>query len=498
LAVAVFLAIVVLHLFPVDPSSFAPWFRRSTRLVGATIVMLWIAILVSPKVSNYVVVISTGTFFRWLGLLMLPLVVAAAKWVVEVDRRRNAWRVLARSMIVGVIVVGLFATLVKDRLQHSYDGNYSGFLLLSARTFDTNPLLNQRLDIRRSLLLPDNGGYDGQFMYFAVFDPFLRAFRTEPSMYGRVMDNPPYRYGRIGFSLLTRVLCGSRWPAYPAAMVWLILIGLFSVAVLLGWLAQIQEMSPAVGALVLLVPGFWSSIQSGLPEPIAAATLIAGFMCVSFNRPLGAGVFLALSLLVRETGVIAVACLILTMFVSRRPREAFLIAIIALTPIVIWRMYVGWVLFPEWGIHGFFYHPPTSRPFAGIMTLWRSIARGAYHPDAPELRAAMAFPLVLMGGLAVAAPLIWKAPNAVTLAAGLYALSAVSLAYESVWIAVGNAQRTTYELFIMLALAVLAIKAYPRWLRAVLIGFWIGAGAYVFWGAYDAPYIREAAFGPYL
>jgi hypothetical protein len=132
------------------------------------------------------------------------------------------------------------------------------------------------------------------------------------------------------------------------------------------------------------------------------------------------------------------------------------------------------------------------------MTLWGLIAHGEYHPDPPELRAAMVFPLVLMGGLAVAALLIWKAPNAVTLAAGFYALSAVSLAYESVWIAVGNAQRTTYELFIMLALAVLTIKAYPRWLRVVLIGFWIGTGAYVLWGAYDAPYIREAALGPYL
>jgi hypothetical protein len=47
----------------------------------------------------------------------------------------------------------------------------------------------------------------------------------------------------------------------------------------------------------------------------------------------------------------------------------------------------------------------------------------------------------------------------------------------------------------MLALAVLAMKAYPRWLRAVLIGFWISAGAYVFCGPDGAPYIREAAFG---
>jgi uncharacterized membrane protein len=97
--------------------------------------------------------------------------------------------------------------------------------------------------------------------------------------------------------------------------------------------------------LILLVPGFWSSIQSCLLEPLAAATLIAGFVCVSFNRPLAAGVFLALSLMVRETGFIAVACLIVAMCASRRPREAFLIAIVALTPVVAWRVYVGWVFF---------------------------------------------------------------------------------------------------------------------------------------------------------
>ena len=39
-------------------------------------------------------------------------------------------------------------------------------------------------------------------MYFATFDPLLRVYRNSPITYRRFMDAPPYRFGRIGFSLL--------------------------------------------------------------------------------------------------------------------------------------------------------------------------------------------------------------------------------------------------------------------------------------------------------
>ena len=84
-------------------------------------------------------------------------------------------------------------------------------------------------------------------MYFATFDPFLRVYKSTPATYGQIMDASPYRYGRIGFSLLTRVLSGGQWERYPVTMVWLILGALALTAFLLARIAQRHGLSPALG-----------------------------------------------------------------------------------------------------------------------------------------------------------------------------------------------------------------------------------------------------------
>ncbi|HLQ46923.1 MAG TPA: hypothetical protein VK137_19415, partial [Planctomycetaceae bacterium] len=142
------------------------------------------------------------------------------------------------------------------------------------------PLLKDRDDIRRSLALEEGGGYDGEFLYFEVYDPFLWRFRDRPSEYRAFIDAPPYRFGRIGFSWLAKVFSANRWQWYPPTMVWLVFLSIIACAMILGLLAVDAGLSPALAVLVVLVPGFWQSLQSGLPEPVAAATLLGGHLCV--------------------------------------------------------------------------------------------------------------------------------------------------------------------------------------------------------------------------
>ena len=282
-------------------------------------------------------------------------------------------------------------------------------------------------------------------------------------------------------------------------MVWLILCSLGLAGFALARLAQGQGLTAAWGLAILLIPGFWQSIQFGLPEPIAAASVVGGILCFSRGRWVSAAALFAVALLVRETSVIAVGCVVGAGMISGRRREAFLVGLFAASVLALWRLYVAWVLFPEWGVEALLCIPSTlGRPFAGIMDLWGSVARETYFPTFPEMsRAGIAFPVLLIGGSLLSVVLAVAAPSATSVAALLYALIAVCLNFAAVWVHVSNAERVSCEMFVMLALSAVAVRTYPRPVRAALAGFWFAAAAYVFFLTFDAAFIRSALGLPF-
>ena len=54
----------------------------------------------------------------------------------------------------------------------------------------------------------------------------------------KLMSAPPYRYGRIGFSLMTKIFSGDRPLRYPVTMVALVLVAQALSGALLGAIAQ--------------------------------------------------------------------------------------------------------------------------------------------------------------------------------------------------------------------------------------------------------------------
>jgi hypothetical protein len=461
-------------------------------LTSVVVALLAVAVI-SPWVSPYVVILSLGTFIRWLALALLVNVINACQWVCNVeDVHRPALRVV-KSLFVGLIVTLIFGTVLHRQLKEQYNGNYSGFLKVSRSFFETNPLVNLNPNIKSTLILLDNGGYDGQLMYFAAFDPFLRAFKDRPSAYEQVMGAvPAYRYGRIGFSLLTRMLSGGRWQLFPAIMMWIILCSLGLSSAILAWFAQGEQRSAALGAVVLLIPGFWASLQAALPEPLAAATLLAGFVCLRARRPLTSAAFFAVSLLVRETGMFAVLGVLAWILWNGRRRDAVLVAVGAFTPLILWRCYVWWILWPEWGMHALLYSPPTGRPFAGVLTMWQLMAAGHYWPQAPHMATSgAAFPVLLFFAIVLSALLFARRTEEMGLGTLLYGISALSLDYSAVWAHVSNAERTTYELFVLLALGTVSSAYLSRPERRTVVAFWCAAALYTFGLAVDADYVRS-------
>jgi len=459
-------------------------------VVAGLIGIALLAIVLAPWVSPFAIIVSTGTLLRWALILALPGVLRQGPAILlRWAGMGQDWAPTAACLMVALAVSGGYLAVMLHVLR-DVGGNYSGLLQIDQAVFDQNPLLQTRQDVRATLVLRP-GGYDGQFMYFAAFDPFMRAFRTDPARYRRVMDSPPYRFGRIGFAWLTDVASLGRWPRYPGTMVWLVLGGIGATTIGITVAARYASVSPAWGLVVLLVPGFWQSLQTGLPEPIAAAFLVFGYLAWTRDWWLGAGLLLAASLLVRETGVVLVVILAAATYVRGERRSALTMAVLALGPVVLWRLYMCWVLYPDWGLAGFFYNPhDLGLPFAGFVELWARIRGGTYVHGVE--RAGIWYPLVLASfwvfALVVAAvrrtPLAW--------ATAVYGTIAISLNYASIWVHVGNGQRGTYELFVLFALSTVTLAGRSRAWRIGVTAVWGLAGTYVFWTTFDAPMIRES------
>lgn len=461
------------------------------------VVVLLAAHVVSPWVSRFLLVMPLSAFVKatvillarrvWqLGLLLGPALTTAF-------RRRPGWRPMAAALAIAAGVALITALFVRHTVSE-FDGNFSGLLRVSGSGFDRSPLFEGRDDVRASLFLQPDEGYDAQFMYFAAFDPLLRRFRSTPERYRDVADAAPYRFGRIGFPWLVRAVTAGRWQWYPAAMVALVLAGVALSAFVLARLAQGVGASALWGLTVLAIPGFWASVTMVLPEPLAAAFLLVGYWCVMTRRIALAVAAFALSLLIRETGVFFVGALALFASgpgVSRRDRLWLLSAVL---PVVVWRVYIAAGFWPVWGWDGLFYPAPTlTMPFMGLAGLWSVLQRGDYHAHVPDLARAATWLSVLLIAISVLSVALMKVAGRFIGATFMaYALMTLSFTYPTVWGHPGNAQRASFELFLMLALASLGIRQYPRYLQVAIAACWGGSVIFILYGAHDAFVIWDA------
>lgn len=461
----------------------------------AVIALTFVLVAASPIVSSYLLLISWTAFVQSTAFVLAPRLLTASRYLAR-QLAASPPRPFAVAALCGAVVLAVYGAVVVRHMLEDYGGNYSGFIQLSRARFDNDPMLKDRSDVRDSLILWNNGGYDSQFMYFEIYDSFLRRYSDRPGVYGEYIDSPPYRYGRIGFPLLTKIFAADRWQLYPAVMTWLILGALALCGLVLALIARANGGNAALGLAVIAIPGFWTSLQCSLPEPIAAALLVSGYWFFLSGRLGWSSAAFALSLVVRETGAVLVIALAVALAMSRGRKTGFVFAAGALVPIALWRLYVAWILFPVFGREALLSQTDVvPAPFVGLADLWMHIFRGEYFPGMETMaRAGFLFPLLIAGGFALAIAFALVDPGPLPVAAVVYGTMAISLKYPPVWSHVMNGQRTTYEMFVALALLTVGIGCRPRALRAALIAFWIGAAVYVFYGGFDAEYIRDAVF----
>lgn len=474
-----------------------PGWTMAHRVLAGLSVLLMLLVTASPWVTPFLVLLSVGTFVKISILIAAPqlFLVLSRNWQAVRRAAPHAWR-SRRLMVAGgiaLLVMAVYGIAIRQAAAE-VDGRISGLLRVSERVFDRMPLMQGRPEVRPGLFLFPDNGYDAQFHYFALFDPLMRQYSNHPRRYRDVADAPPYRFGRIGFPWLTRAIAGSRWEQYPAVMVALVWLGIGLSTLALALIALQAGRHPAWGLLVLAIPGFWQSVRVTLPEPLAGGLFLLGYWCVRSRRVAAATALFAASLLVRETGVLLVLAVVFLTRASELSWRGRAAVFSALVPLAAWRGYVCWVLWPDWGWQGVFYSPHSlGVPFAGLMELWSTVSSGTYHPGVPEVaRAAIWYPVLLLGAAVAGLVLVPRVERSLGGALALYTLIALSLSYPVIWVHVGNGQRASFEMFVMLAIASVRYRDFPRPLRWGLAAVWAGAGLYLLYGAFDAASTRGA------
>jgi uncharacterized membrane protein len=234
-------------------------------------------------------------------------------------------------------------------------------------------------------------------------------------------------------------------------------------------------------------------VRLALPEAIAAAFVLGAYLLSLREKYWLTAMLLAASLLVRETGVVFVVVLAVWIaWRERQPRGGIIVAS-AIVPLVVWRVYVAWRLFAHLGWQGVFYNPGNlDVPFQGLAEVWGRIQAGTYSTMPEQVLAGTFYPLLLIAAFLVAMYFFWIRPSALTAAAALYGLLALSFDYDSVWLFTGNSERGSYEVFVFLLATFVSIGPMPQRTRLLTQGFLVCALLYLWFASSDAPLVRYA------
>lgn len=450
-------------------------------------------VALAPLASRFRIGLEGRTFLLGALILLGPQALARLRRSPVASRVRS-W---ASRPAVAVTLAAAAAQSVSGSAMAfwagTFHGNASGVLHINRDVAARAPFLVERPDLADDLIVGDEG-YDGQYMYLLAFDPFLQRFRDMPARYREVADLPPYRYGRIGFPVITRVLSGGRPDLFPTVMLWLVVAAHFGVAAMLAALAARQGWSPWLGLVYLTIPGFVSSLTFGLPESLAALGLVCGVYGWTVGRPWLIVTGFGASLLVRETGVILVMSLFAANLWTSRSKALGVALLAAVCPLVAWRLYVASRLFSDFGWSALFPSPGIlDVPLAGIAGLWSAVLAGG-HPST-ERAAALTYPVLLVAACLLALVALRRQRSGLALAACAYGAVALSVNYASGWSHVPSTERTTYELPLCLPFVWCAAgttSASQQSLRPVLRAFFVALGIYTLAWSPEAHVARAA------
>lgn len=207
----------------------------------------------------------------------------------------------------------------------------------------------------------DAEGYDGQFAYYIARDPLSAA---------RYLDVPAYRYQRILYPMLARLLSLGQVALLPYAMLSINVIALVAGTRLLEDLLTAEHTSRWYALSYGLFAGVFIAVRASTNEPLAYGLAIAAIWMGQRERVLWSGALFGLAALAKETTLFCAAGYIAYYLIQRHWRNALLLTISAVVPFALWQIYLhGWL--GAWGVGsgGVMATPFEIIPFNGIWRL---------------------------------------------------------------------------------------------------------------------------------
>jgi hypothetical protein len=201
-------------------------------------------------------------------------------------------------------------------------------------------------------------GYDGQQAYAIAIDPLGAAEK---------LDRPSYRYQRILYPILARVIGLGNPDLIPWAMLIVNLASACATVFVLSQLLDHRSASAWWSLIPLLSFNYLIGIRLDLTGPLAYALALAGLLSVERKRFAWGGILFALAGLTREAALVFPLALAVYLLLKGNWRLALGIAAASLIPYVAWAAIVRF-----WqGVSPF--ATPLARPelipFAGLALL---------------------------------------------------------------------------------------------------------------------------------
>jgi hypothetical protein len=277
--------------------------------------------------------------------------------------RRSAWTVA--SVALGLYLLWTTAYVASGH-------GTQDFIVLGS-TFIRQSAASSLIRYNPSYHYTDRLGYDGQFCYFIALDPVHAHF---------YMDWPAYRYTRILYPMLARLLALGQPILIPYTLV---LINLIAIAAgtlaVAAWLRR-RGRSPWLALIFALSLGMFVDFNGDLTEPLAYALVALAIYLLDFGGArhlLWAAVCFALAILTRETTAVFAVLYGLALVLAGATRQTWRATVaanwrptatllgIALVPFALYKLFLL-VWLGDLGV------PPDMRfevvPFAGILAHW--------------------------------------------------------------------------------------------------------------------------------
>ncbi len=187
-------------------------------------------------------------------------------------------------------------------------------------------------------------GYDGQFSYYIARDP-LNGWQH--------CDVPAYRYQRILYPLLGRLLAFGQEPLLPYALALLSVAALAAGTYLTEQLLLRYRMSPWYAITYGLYAGQLMSARLLVAEPLAHALAQAAILAAERDRWRWSVVLFALGVLAKETILVFVAGYLLFLLAQRQWRRFAELALGVGVPFLLWQAALwAWLGSPGLGSGG--------------------------------------------------------------------------------------------------------------------------------------------------